>query len=74
MGTTCDAHRFERNETAKHHLKNECIYCRVEFLEDHVSLLQEENAYVNDMLDNAHNRSRLLELRLQPQEENDGSD
>lgn len=27
--------------------------------------LREENAYVNDMLENAHNRSRLLEAKLQ---------
>lgn len=32
----------------------------VERLQGHVKKLQEENAYVNDMLENAHNRSRLL--------------
>lgn len=37
----------------------------VESLQDHVKKLQEENAYVNDMLENAHNRSRLLEAKLQ---------
>lgn len=33
-------------------------------LQDHVKKLQEENAYVNDMLENAHNRSRLREAKL----------
>ena len=37
----------------------------IESLQDHVKKLQEENAYVNDMLENAHNRSRLLEAKLQ---------
>jgi len=34
-------------------------------LEDLVNMLREENAFVNDMLENAHNRSRLLEQRLE---------
>lgn len=31
---------------------------------DFVVKLREENAYVNDMLENAHNRSRILEAKL----------
>lgn len=37
----------------------------LEKLQSRCEKLREENIYVNDMLENAHNRSRLLEAKLQ---------